>query len=88
MSYSFSVKAANKEEALAKVKQEFDKVVEGQPIHAHDQTAAITAASEIINVLADAPDGLYVTVNGYVSWTEPEHIIQASVQVSAKLESV
>lgn len=73
MSYSFTVKADTKEAAKAAVSEAFDKVVEGQPIHARDKAAAVANASAAIDLLADdAPDGSAISVScsGYVGWRE------------------
>ncbi|KRQ11924.1 hypothetical protein AOQ73_05815 [Bradyrhizobium pachyrhizi] len=73
MSYSFTVKAATKNEAKAAVAVEFDKVVATQPIHARDKAAALTNANAVIDLLADdAPDGhvINVSCNGYVGWRD------------------
>lgn len=69
MSYSFSVKAVNKEHAKIAVETEFSKVVVGQPIHARDRAAALAAAGAMIDLLVDDPTlVISVSVNGYVSW--------------------
>lgn len=86
MSYSFSVRAATKAEAVTAAEQEFDKVVEGQPIHAKDRNAAMTAVQNVVEVLQDDPSrAVNVSVSGYVSWAEGEQITQASVNVGASL---
>lgn len=86
MSYSFTVRAANKSEAITKCEEEFDKVVAGQPIHAEDRNAAFYSVQKVIHVLADDPArGVNVSVSGYVSWTDGDVITQCSVNVGASL---
>lgn len=86
MSYSFNVRANNKAEAITAAEKEFDKVVEGQPIHAKDRKAAMTTVATVLDVLPDdAGRDISVSVSGYVSWTEGERITQCSVNVGASL---
>jgi hypothetical protein len=88
MSYSFNVKAATKADAVTQAEQEFDKVVEGQPIHAKDRKAAMTAVGNVVDVLQDDPAReVSVSVSGYVSWSEGEAIHTANVSVTASLVS-
>lgn len=65
MSYSFSVRAESKAEASDKVRQELDKVVASQPIHAADYSRAWSAADSFIALIRDdhAQD-ITVSVNG------------------------
>jgi len=84
MSYSFSVRAASKAEAVTAAEQKFDTVVEGQPIHAKDRKAAMTAVQNVVDVLHDDTSrDINVAVSGYVSWGENEEISTASVSVTA-----
>lgn len=86
MSYSFNVRANSKAEAVTAAEQEFDKVVAGQPIHAKDRGAAMSAVADVLGVLPDDPTkAISLSVSGYVSWTEGEHITQCSVNVGASL---
>jgi len=71
MSYSFSIKAPNKEAARAAVEAQFDAtVLAHQPIHARDRAAILANASAVIDLVAD-DDTKDVTVscNGYLSWS-------------------
>jgi hypothetical protein len=87
MSYSFNVKAATKAEAIAVVGEELDKVVQAQPIHERDRSAAAAAAEGIINALHDDPTrSLSVGVSGWISWSEGDVVTQANVSVTASLE--
>lgn len=71
MSYSFSVRAADKEAAKAAVAESFDKVVENQPIHARDRAVALVAAGAVIDLLVeDTSKVISVGVSGYVSWRD------------------
>jgi hypothetical protein len=86
MSYSFTVQAATKADALTAAEQEFDKVVEGQPMHAKDRKAAMTAAQNVVDLLP-GDRAVTVSVSGYLSWAADESITQASVTVTASLPS-
>jgi hypothetical protein len=71
MSYSFSVRAANKTAAKAAVAAKFAEIVRDQPVHARDNAAVLKNASTVIDLLAD-DDGkdIIVNCNGYVSWSD------------------
>lgn len=94
MSYSFNVVAATKEEAKTKAAEQFDAVINGQPIHSNDKEAALNAAGAVIDLLAD-PKGAHPTkgggqdvalsVSGYLSWQGENHFVGANVSVSASL---
>lgn len=74
MSYSFTVLAANKAEAKARVAVEMAKVVSGQLPHAKEAAAATAAAHALIDTLDDACTGIHVNMNGSVScqdWCSP-----------------
>jgi hypothetical protein len=51
--FSFGAQAATKKDAKAKVEEEFDKVVEFQPIHARDKAAVLANAAAVIDLLCD-----------------------------------
>lgn len=73
MSYSFNVQAATKQDAKAAVALAFDRVIETQPIHARDKSAALANAGAVIDLLADdAPNGhvIAVSCNGFVGWRD------------------
>lgn len=53
MSYSFTVRAATKQEAKAKVREEFLKVVTDQVCHRRDCDDAVVAAYHFIDLLTD-----------------------------------
>lgn len=69
MSYSFTLKATSKSEALAAVSSKIDEIVQQQPCHAADR-AQVLAAVDAFVVLCPEPgdnEELSVAVNGYVS---------------------
>lgn len=70
MSYSFGIKAENKQEAKAAVMAKFDEmVVATQPIHERDRGAVLANAAMVIDLLADDDTkDITVSCNGYVSW--------------------
>ncbi|RWA45722.1 hypothetical protein AU476_39550 [Cupriavidus sp. UYMSc13B] len=87
MSYSFSVRAANKDEAKTAVEVEFEKVVASQPVHARDRAAVLANAYAVIDLRGgdDAKD-VSVTCGGYVSWQTaepPESVPLTSGSISA-----
>lgn len=85
MSYSFSVRAASKAEALQKIAAELDKVVAAQAVHAKDRSQAMAAAEAFVGLVAEPSDSqeVSVSVNGSVGWTGEEmNITGASVGVS------
>lgn len=83
MSYSFSVHAATADEAVAKVTEQLDNVVQGQPIHAADRELALATAKAFI-ALVPAVDGhdFNVTVHGSVTSFGGDTLTSASVGVS------
>lgn len=87
MSYSFSVKAASKAEALAKVDAELNKVVAGQPMHAADSAQASAAATAFVAILQEPSETqvVCVSVNGSLSWDGNAVVTSASVGVYASL---
>lgn len=89
MSYSFTVRAANKAEAVAKVTDEFAGIVRAQSVHLADHEQAIAAAVSFIAILdEDETKDVVVSVNGTVSWSqgeEAEKFTHAAVGISASL---
>lgn len=85
MSYSFSIRAASKAEACAKVADELRKVVQAQPIHSRDQGQALGTAETFITLLkTDSTKDVAVSMNGSLSWID-DATTSASVTVSASL---
>jgi DNA polymerase/3'-5' exonuclease PolX len=69
MSYSFSVKAANKELAKQAVAAEFEKIIGYQPVHTRDCAAVLANANAVIDLLGDdETKDVAVSCNGYLSW--------------------
>jgi hypothetical protein len=88
MSYSFTVRAATKTEALAKVAAELDKVVSAQPDHSVDRDKALAAATAFVEVLADDADrDVVASVNGWLNWNGNVRFTGACVGVSASLSN-
>jgi hypothetical protein len=84
MSYSFSARGATKQEAKDAAAAEFDKVVASQPIHAVDRAPALAAVGAFVDMLADSPKAIYVSVSGSLGWQgEDQKIIRASVSAHA-----
>jgi hypothetical protein len=90
VSYSFNVKRSTKEEAIAAVIEEMDKVVASQPIHATDREPTIEAAKAFVNLIPeDTSKDVQVNVSGSVSWQgvypDSHTVVGANVSVSASL---
>lgn len=91
MSYSFTVKAANKADAKRLVAEELAKMVGFQPNHARDVVQAQNMADAYIDIVdEDVTKLIEVRVNGYLSWNyngavEPVQIYQASGNVAVCL---
>lgn len=89
MSYGFTVRAASKAEAKVKVVEEFDKIIELQPVHERDKIQALANANAVIDLLPDeVPEGMEIGVscNGYISWqggVPPDAINVTGASVSA-----
>jgi hypothetical protein len=89
MSYSFSVRAATKAEALIKIENELGNVVTAQPIHAADREQAYAAAEAFLEIVPDDDSkDFQVSVHGSVGWTgegDAQVITAAGVGVSVHL---
>lgn len=90
MSYSFSVRAANREDAKAQVAGKLAEVLAQQPSHAADMPMAQNTANAFIDVLAEDPaKDVLVNMNGSLSWEwidgSATKITGANVNVSAWL---
>lgn len=92
MSYSFSVRAPNHAEAIAKVDDELAKVVETQPVHRADSVQAREAALAFVDVLPkpSSDQDVCISVNGSLGWngllgTPEMRLTSASVSVQASL---
>lgn len=93
MSYSFSVRGADKASVRASISAELDKVVAQQPIHAADRAQAEANANGVIDVIPEPSAGeeISATVNGYVQWRgvlngePPATIIGANINASASI---
>ena len=89
MSYSFTVVAGSKDEAGVKTEAELQRVVEAQSIYEIDRQAAQDAIEAFVDVLADPDDNqeIHVSVSGSLSWRDDKHIVGASVNVYATLQT-
>lgn len=91
MSYSFSVRAANRAAVMEKIGAELDKVVASQPMHANDRDRAFAAARSFVELLPESPEGqeIQVSVHGSVGWkadgADANVVTGAGVGVSASL---
>lgn len=86
MSYSFTLTAPSKVEAIALVNAELNRIVEEQPVHAADRDAAQGAAANMIALVRDEPD-MDVKVSMWGSIVAPESgISHVSFGVDATLQ--
>jgi hypothetical protein len=87
MSYSFGVNASTKDEAKAKVTQEFEAIVLQQPNHSKDEAQALANASEAIDLLRDdETQDIRVECYGSLMWsTDPEQITGVTLHAYACL---
>lgn len=85
MSYSFSVKAATKGEALDLVAKEFDKIVASQSVHETDRAKAFEVVAEFLAFLPDDEgQDVLASVHGSIS-TNDAGVYSASVGVSVQM---
>lgn len=69
MSFSFTVRASDKAEALDKVAAEMARVVETQPTHALDSYAVQIAAENSVRLLRDDDTkDISVSMSGSLTW--------------------
>jgi hypothetical protein len=85
MSYSFDVTASTKDEAKAKVAEQFATVVAQQPNHAKDQAAILANVSAVIDLLADDPEqDIHVDCHGSLNWiSDPDATIGVTIHTGA-----
>lgn len=85
MSYSFSVRASSKSEAVVAIDAELAKVFASQPIHELDRATAQAVAESYLLMLRDEPGmDVAVSMNGSVYVPEPG-AQTVSVSVTANL---
>lgn len=85
MSYSFQAQAATKAELKTQVAEQFAAVVLAQPPHAADQDAALAAAENFIDLLAD-DEAQDISINMHGSlWTSDAGILSANVNVTCTI---
>jgi hypothetical protein len=85
MSYSFTIRAANKADLKTKADTELHHVQAQQPVHGRDRKQAYDAVCAFIDLLPDDKTKDYtVSVNGSISCSN-EDTSMASVSVSAAI---
>lgn len=83
MSFSFSIRGADKAAAKAAAQVEMDRVVAGQPAHARDRDAALANVGNAIDILADDPTkDVSASVNGWVSWQHGQNHDDADLTIT------
>lgn len=89
MSYSFSVRAANRSDVMEKITAELDAVVAGQPQHAKDRDAALASAKSFVEMLPESSEGkeISVSMHGSLGWQHdaPDVITGSGVGISTSL---
>lgn len=93
MSYSFSVRGADKASVRAMISGELDKVVASQPIHEADKAQAEANASGALDVIPEPTGGeeIAATVNGWVQWRgvlngePPAEVIGVNISATASI---
>lgn len=87
MSYSFGITASTKDEAKAKVAQEFEAILTYQPAHAKDKAQALANADAAIDILRDdETQDIRVSCYGSLVWsTDPEQIVGVTLHADACL---
>jgi hypothetical protein len=79
MSYSFQFRATSKADAREQAKVAFGGVVDMQPVHEQDRTAALDALDAYLDLLADDDTrDLVVSVNGSVGFDNSVPMSQVS----------
>lgn len=87
MSYSFSVKASDKDAAKILAEIELEKVVAQQPIHALDRDAILANVAGVVGLarpLGEDED-LVVSVNGYISTNSSGEAGVVSISATASV---
>lgn len=85
MSYSFTVRAANKQAAKAAVAAKFDEVATQQACHHRDKAQACAAADAFVDLLNDDDSkDVVVAINGSLmgQWTGSDVTLIESAAVS------
>lgn len=86
MSFSFSVRAADKAGAKARVAEEMAKVVAQQSTHSVDETQVRAVADAYVELLGDREGAdVAVYVCGYIS-SGQDGVYAAKIEVVASLE--
>lgn len=86
MSYSINVRKATKDDALAALREDLDKMAAAQPIHEKDKDIALATAEAMVELLmTDGTHDVLVSVNGYLGWATNNDIITADVHATASL---
>ena len=90
MTYSFSLRAANKTAAKVAVAEKFAAAVQSQVCHKRDQTQVLTAANAFIDLLQDDDSkdvlvSVYGSLSGTWEGSDVVSITGAACSVSAGL---
>jgi len=83
MSFSFQVRAADKDALREAISVELDKVVAAQPVHAADKPLVAVVAGAYLDLIGyDESQDLVAHVNGSITVTDGKGVSQANVGVS------
>jgi hypothetical protein len=85
MSYSFTVRAADKNEAVEKLSAEYDNIVNSQPVHSVDREQAQAAVEAFINLVReDEKQDILVSVSGSC-WSVEQGLNSVGLNISTSL---
>lgn len=90
MSFSFAISATSKEAVREAASAEMDKIISGQPDHAHDKDAVVNACAAYADLLNGFEDGdtISVSVSGSLGWSsssgEHHKYTGAGLSISAR----
>lgn len=84
MSYSFTVRAPSKAEALRETVTKFEALVAAQPLHERDRAAVLANVASALALLADEENrDIMVSCNGYLSWHHDQNGTRETEAITA-----
>lgn len=91
MSFSFASSGKTKQDVVADVSAQMDKVIQNQPHHAHDKDAVVSCVGTYIDLLDGKTDEdtISISVSGSLGWNadqgEGEKHTGAGLSISARI---
>lgn len=73
MSYSFSVQAPSKTDAILMAEEKFKKVIHDMPVHALDEGAVLDHMRRLVNIAREpqADEHVYISMHGFITVLDP-----------------